>query len=182
VHPDGLPDLTRPLEQALFERRMILVSGVVDNQVAGRVAASLLTLDALGDDPIEMRLNASSDSLDAAFALMDTIDALGVDVHATVAGSVTGTMVGVLAVCQVRRIGRLGGICLREPHFEYSGSARDLSSEASEARARLDSFVRRLSEATGRPLEHLEADLQTGRNLDAASSLAYGLVDVIAAN
>ena len=110
---------------------------------------------------------------------MDTIDVLGVRINATVAGTVTGTMVGVLAVCGHRRIGPLGSIWLREPHDEYTGRATDIARRAEDLERRLAQFTRRLAEATGRPLEHLEADLQSGRHLDATAALSYGVVDEI---
>ena len=111
--PSGYP---RPsAERALLDRRIILLSGRIDHQRASDAAATMMTLDALGDDPVELRLNADSDSLDVAFALIDTIDVLAVQVNATVASTVGGTMAGVLAVCSHRRIGTLGRIHLREP-------------------------------------------------------------------
>jgi ATP-dependent Clp protease, protease subunit len=166
-------------EQALFDRRMVLISGVVGAAEAGTVAGSLITLDALGPEPIEMRLSAESDSLDQAFSIMDTIGVLSAPVHATVAGSVGGTMVGVLAVCRHRRIGTFGRIHLREPQAELSGAAAELERMAADLGSRVEMFARRLSEATGRPFEHVEADLRMGRHLDAEAARAYGLVDEI---
>ena len=121
------PDSPGPIERALMQQRVVLISGTVDHQSAGTIAGWLMTLDAIGDEPIELRMNAASDSLDVAFALMDTIDVLGVRINATVAGAVTGTMVGVLAICGHRRIGPLGSVWLREPHDEYNGSATDIA-------------------------------------------------------
>lgn len=167
------------LASALFDRRLVLVSGQVTAERASEVAASLMTLDALGDDPVELRLNAESDSLDAAFCLIDTIDVLGVDINATVAGTVAGTMAGVMAVCRHRRIGPLGGVHLREPRADFSGRATDLHRQAADLESRLEGFVRRLATATGRPFEHVEADLRAGRHLNAAQALAYGLADEI---
>ncbi len=166
-------------ERALFERRIVLLGGQVDTGRATDAAAALMTLDALGDDPVELRLNAESDSLDTAFTLVDTIDALGVEVHATVASTVGGTMAGVLAVCTLRRIGELGRVQLREPEEELAGSAADLARRATALESRLADFVHRLAEATGRPFEHVEADLRSGRSLGAEGALAYGLVDEI---
>ncbi|HWC37227.1 MAG TPA: ATP-dependent Clp protease proteolytic subunit, partial [Acidimicrobiales bacterium] len=108
------------------------MSGVVDEQRAGDVAATIMTLDALGDDPVELRLNAESDSLDAAFTLIDTIDVLGIDVNATAASTVGGSIAGVLAVCSHRRIGSLGWIHLREPRAGFAGVATDLHRRAAD--------------------------------------------------
>ena len=168
-----------PVEQALFDRRVVLVSGPLDDARASQIAASLLTLDALGDAPVELRMSAESDSLDVAFSLMDTIDSLGVEVNATVAGTVAGTMVGVLAVCRRRRIGAFGHIHLREPRGDFTGPATELHREAAGLQERVEHFARRLAQATGRPFEHVEADIRSGRHLDAEGALAYGLVDEI---
>ena len=166
-------------ERALLDRRIVLLSGTIDAARASGGAATMMTLDALGDDPVELRLNAESDSLDVAFTLMDTIDVLGVQVDATVASTVGGTMAGVLAVCTHRRIGALGRIHLREPTTDFSGAATDLHRQATDLEARVKSYLRRLAEATGQPFEHVEADLRLGRHLSAEEALGYGIVDEI---
>ncbi len=169
----------RSAERALLERRIVLLSGAIDGARASEAAATVMTLDALGDDPVELRLNAESDSLDVAFTLMDTIDVLGVEVNATVASTVGGTIAGVLAVCTHRRIGALGRIHLREPTADFTGAATDLHRRATDLEARVQSYVRRLAEATGRPFEHVEADLRLGRHLCAEAARSYGIVDEI---
>jgi ATP-dependent Clp protease protease subunit len=82
-------------------------------------------------------------------------------------------------VCGHRRIGVFGRIDLREPQADFQGSATELARQAAALETRLADFVRRVSEATGRPFEHVEADLRMGRSLDAEAALAYGLVDEI---
>lgn len=175
------PGLSSILEGALLDRRIVLVNGSVDSDRATRVAAGLMTLDALGDDPIEIRLSAESDSLNAALSLMDTIDALGVVINATVAGFVGGTMVGVLAVCCHRRIGPLGRVMLTEPRASFDGVARDVQVQADAFQERVEDYVRRVAEACRQPFEHVEADFRAGRGLDARQALSYGLVDEIVA-
>jgi ATP-dependent Clp protease, protease subunit len=168
-----------PAEQALLERRIILISGSLDVARASHLAACLINLEISSGEPIEMRVNAESDSLDAAFGLMDTIDNLGVPVHATVAGLAGGTVVGVVGVCRRRRIGAMGRIHLREPHADFFGGASELSRRAADLQSRVEAYARRLAEATGRPFEHIEADMRSGRHFDAEGALAYGLVDEI---
>lgn len=175
----GPEDPRLAAERALLDRRVVLLSGRIDPERASEVAATVMTLDALGDDPVELRLNAESDSLDVAFALIDTIDVVGVQVTATVASTVGGTLAGVLAVCSHRRIGALGRVHLREPTADFSGAARDLQVRANDLETRVGSYVRRLAAATGRPFEHVEADVRTGQHLSADAALAYGIVDEI---
>lgn len=167
------------LQAAMFERRLVMLSGEVDAGRAGDVVASLLTLDALGDDPIDLRVAGHSDSLDAAFSLMDTIDALGVPVRVVCAGSVSGTLVGLLAVAEGRVMAPHGRIRLVEPRDSFGGRAADVAARAAHEQQRLSLFQRRLAERTGRPLEHIEADMQSGRYLTADEAVAYGLVDAV---
>jgi ATP-dependent Clp protease protease subunit len=175
----NLPERLSAAEQALLDRRIVLVNGAVDHGKSAAIAAALIALEAIGDEPVELRISAESDSLDAALALIDTLDSLRVAVNATVAGTVGGTMVGVLAVCRHRRIGAHGHIHLREPRAEFTGVASHLHRQAADMQQRLESFVRRIAEATGRPFEHVEADLRSGLHLDAAGAVTYGLADEI---
>jgi len=60
----GLPDRLSAAEQALLDRRVVLVSGRIDDAKGAAIAASLMVLAALGDEPVEMRISAESDSLE----------------------------------------------------------------------------------------------------------------------
>src|SRR5438445_611181 len=64
------------LHEQLFERRIVLVSGRLDDGVAARAAAALLALDAGGSRPIELHLSSPDGELGAALVLIDTADAL----------------------------------------------------------------------------------------------------------
>src|ERR1700674_2651781 len=85
------------LEERLFERRIVQCRGVLDDPLAGRVAAELMTLDALGDGAVELRLDSAGASLEAAWTLIDVIDLLGVPVNIVCSGRVEGAAVGVLS-------------------------------------------------------------------------------------
>ena len=55
--------LGRWLQDQLFERRIVLITGRLDDDAAAKAAAALLTLDAHGDQPIERRSFRGSHSL-----------------------------------------------------------------------------------------------------------------------
>ena len=167
------------LQAAMFERRLVMLAGEVDPARAGDVVASLLTLDALGDEPIDLRVDAHSDSLDAAFSIMDAIESLGVPVRVLCSGSVSGTLVGLLAVAEGRVIASHARIRLCEPRDSFGGRASDVAARAAHERQRLELFQRRLAERTGHALEHIEADMLAGRYLNAEQARGYGLVDAV---
>jgi len=173
------PGLVGDLAAALFARRIVTMTGELGPELAGDTAAALMTLDALGDEPIELRLDCAKASIGAAFTVMDTIDVLGVAVHVTCAGTAGEGAVGVLAVGQLRRMGRHARVHLAEPQVRFAGTASQIEASFAGHQEELLRFLRRLAEATGQPVEHLEADVQAGRYLDAEAARDYGLVDEV---
>ncbi|MHB1445438.1 MAG: ClpP family protease [Acidimicrobiales bacterium] len=171
--------LGQAMRAAMFARRIVMLSGVVDQAQAGDVVAGLLSLDALGDGAIELRVDGHCDSLDVALLLMDTIDALGVEVRVVCSGILSGTLVGLLAVAGERVMSPHARIRLCEPAGSFEGRASEIGVQAAHERTRLADFQARLAERTRRPLEHIEADMQTGRYLTGAQAQAYGLVDAV---
>jgi ATP-dependent Clp protease protease subunit len=107
------------------------------------------------------------------------MDLLGVPVHLTCLGRAQGAAVGIVAAGARRSAAPHAQFHLSEPDVSVSGTASQLAVWAEHHRAQLGRFVQRLAEATGRPAEHLEADLSIGRWLDAEDALHYGLVDSI---
>jgi ATP-dependent Clp protease, protease subunit len=167
------------LRARLFEQRIVSLRGPLNDEVAGLVCAELMTLDASGDSAITLFVDSGEATLSAAFAVMDTIDLLGVPVHATCMGRADGPVVGVMAVAHRRRAARHSRFHLCAPQSLVSGRAADLERWATHHQQQLDSFVTRLSEATHRPLEHVEAEVYAGRYLSADEAVAYGLIDEI---
>jgi ATP-dependent Clp protease protease subunit len=62
------------LQEKLFERRIVFVTGRLDDALAAQTAAQIVALAATGD-PIHVVLDSGEGTLEAAFALMDVIDA-----------------------------------------------------------------------------------------------------------
>src|SRR5437899_4251785 len=64
------------LQEQLFERRIVVVAGRLDDDAATKAAAALLALDADGDRPIEVHLDSPAGALGAVFVLIDTANTL----------------------------------------------------------------------------------------------------------
>jgi len=54
------------LQEKLFERRIVFVTGRLDEALAGQAAAQIMTLDACGDAPIDVVLGSADGTLEAA--------------------------------------------------------------------------------------------------------------------
>ncbi|MGO9963198.1 MAG: ATP-dependent Clp protease proteolytic subunit [Acidimicrobiales bacterium] len=168
------------LEERLFERRTVLCRGVLDDALAGRVAAQLMTLDALGDSAVELQLDGERALLDAAWTVVDVIDLLGVPVNVVCAGRVEGAAIAVLTAGTRRTALAHTRFRLTDPELEISGRTSELAALLEHHTARLDRLHERVASSTGRPAGEVAADFRAGRVLDAGQALRYRLVDEIA--
>jgi len=169
------------LEERLFERRIVLCRGILDEVLAGRVAAALMTLDALGDGAVELQLDSEGSSLEPAWTLVDVIDLLGVPVNIVCSGRVEGAAVGLLATAGRRVALAHTRFRLTDPELQISGRASEIGALFDHHKARLEQLHERVATSTGRPLSEVSADFCAGRSLDAVGALRYRLVDEIAA-
>ena len=81
---DPHADWTSKLYERLLAKRIIMVSGVLDDDVASRLSAQLLTLDAEQEDPIRLELQNVRAELPATLTVMSILDVLRVPVQACV--------------------------------------------------------------------------------------------------
>jgi len=169
------------MEKKLFELRIVLLSGPLDDQVAHELGAELMTLDAVGDGSIHLQIDSAGGSLSAALTLMDIIDVLGVPVRASCVGQAAGPSIGVLAACSHRLMSAHARLRLLEPSVQVQGNARQLEQLAAAHIDQWTAFCTRLSELTGQPTERVLDDADRGRFFSAGEAIEYGLVDEVAA-
>jgi ATP-dependent Clp protease protease subunit len=164
------------VRERLFDQRVVFLWGTLDDALASQLAIELMTLDADGDDPVQLHIDCPGGTLDAALALVDVID-----LTATCVGQAAGPAIGPLAVAHRRRATPHARFRLSEPVFELSGPARQIDAWAANHRAQFRRFCERLATPLRTSPEALAGDLATGRFLDAEQALAYGLIDEICA-
>lgn len=175
--PWGRSSALGDIGAALLARRMILVHGPVDGSRTAEVAASLMMLDATGDDRIVVRLTAADASVETGLTLMDTIGILGVPVDTVGAGIVAGGAVGVLAAGRRRTLAPHARLHLHEPEGSVAGRAVDIERQVAEQASRRDRFYDELSCSTGRPPGEIAAEWSSGRYLEAADAVTLGYAD-----
>jgi ATP-dependent Clp protease protease subunit len=168
------------LAERLFDRRIVMLSGPLTAGAASQAAAALLTLDALGTEPVQLHLSAPDGDLNAAFAVVDAVDAMRAPLHATVTGEAGGAAVAVLAAATRRLAYRHARIRLAEPRAAtVAGTADEVAAAAGRYLRELEELAVRLADVTGQPRSRVEDDLSAGRVLSATEAREYGLVDEI---
>jgi ATP-dependent Clp protease, protease subunit len=169
------------LQEQLFERRIVLVTGQLDGDAAARAAAALLALDANGSRPIELHLDSAHGTLDAAFALLDTADTVHATLRILCRGQVGGPAIGLLAVADHRAATPHARFHLTQPTARFAGTPQEIAAQNRQHQELLWRLYGRLARCTGHPAEEIAEDIRRGRYLDAREALDYGLIDEVVA-
>jgi ATP-dependent Clp protease protease subunit len=167
------------LQAKLFERRIVLVTGRLDADVAAEAAAALVALDHIGDAPIDLHLDSPDGTLEAAFVLIDTLDLLRATLRAHCRGQLGGPAIGVLAPADHRLAYPHTRFRLFQPTARFDGTPDQVAAHSRQQQDLLWRLYARLAQVTGRPAEEIAEDMRRGRYLDAREALAYGLIDEI---
>jgi len=168
----------------LLDQRRVMLSGAIDAEIAARVCAQLLVLEADdADTPATLYLHSPGGEVDAGFAIYDTMQALRCDV-ATVCLGFAASMAQFLlcAGAPGRRYAHAHSrILMHQPLGAVEGYAVDVAIQAEQF-----SLARRLmaeltAAHTGQPVERIIADGDRDRWFTAAEALEYGMVDDVIA-
>jgi ATP-dependent Clp endopeptidase proteolytic subunit ClpP len=178
--PEPLDELPSRIYDQLLARRTVLLDRALDGETAMFVAAQLMTLDAEGTDPITRIVNSPGGPLDAAGAVLDTIDLARGPIDTTCLGQAGGTAAVVVAAgTGRRRMGASAQLQLRLPEVELTGTASRLEDEVAHIGRLHEALVDRLTDATGQDRRLVARDLDRGRMLWARDAVTYGLVDEV---
>lgn len=164
------------LYERLLEQRIVLASGVLDDEAVTRLSAQLLTLDAEGDGPIRLELQNLRAELAAALTLMGVLDVVRAEVRAFAGGETGGAALGVLASCPRRAAYPNASFTLSEPKLQFGGTVTAVTAREQQARRMVDSLYYRIAEATGRDADDVREDARRNRTLTTAEAIGYGLI------
>jgi ATP-dependent Clp protease, protease subunit len=164
------------LYERLLKKRIVLASGVLDDDAASRLSAQLLTLDADTDQPIRLELQNLRAELPAVLTVMGILDVLRAPVHGCVSGEIGGPALGVLASCGRRSGYPNASFTLSEPRLEFGGTVTAISAREQQVTRMLDTLYFRLADVTGREVDEIREDARRGRSLTTAQAIGYGLI------
>lgn len=165
------------LHERLLDKRIVLASGLLDDDAASRLSAQLLTLDAEAARAIRLELQNLRADLAAALTVMGILDVLRAPVHACVSGEISGPALGVLASCPRRTGYPNASFFLAEPKLEFGGTVTVLTAHQQRLTRMLDTLYFRLADVTGREVDEIRDDARRGRSLTTAQAIGYGLVE-----
>jgi ATP-dependent Clp protease protease subunit len=175
--------LTDSVYDRLMGDRIVFLGEPIDDPVANRVCAQLLSLAA--DDPvrdIQIYLNCPGGSVTAGMAIFDTMEFIGCDVSTWALGLVASMGQFLLSAGAPGKRFALPNarILMHQPSAGIGGTASDIAIQAEQFRYTKQQMARLIAQHTGQDVERIVADSDRDRWFTADEALAYGFVDRIA--
>src|SRR3989441_5280986 len=118
------------LQEQLFERSIVLVTGRLDDDAATKAAAALLALDAHADRPIELHLDSPDGVLGAVFVLIDTADTLRSALRILCRGQIGGPAIGVVAAADHCAAAPHARFHLSQPTARFGGTPEEIAAQS----------------------------------------------------
>jgi len=162
----------------LLKTRTVLIQGAVEEELAERVIAQTLVLDAESHDPIRVIITTPGGMVDIGFAVHDILRYVQSEIFCIGAGFVAS--MGVPIMLAAPRQNRMAlpntRFMMHQPAAGIAGPATDIRISAREILKTRDRLNRLIAEETGQSLEKVSTDNDRDFWMSAEEALAYGLI------
>jgi ATP-dependent Clp protease protease subunit len=166
-----------------MQSRSVLLFGGVDSTQGQKIIKQLLILDEENDQPIKVYIDSPGGSIDAGFAIYDTIRYLNSPVYTITAGLAAsmGAMI-LLAAPKERRLGFTNSrYLIHQPLISghFKGVATDIEIQSNEMNKYRNKINALIALETLKPLEQIAKDTDRDFWLNATEAVEYGLISSI---
>jgi len=166
------------IEKALFDARVVMLTGEVNDKQAQRVSERLLALASKGDSPITFVISSPGGHVESGDMIHDVIRFVSAPVRMLGAGWVASA--GALIYCAVPVTQRFclpnTRFLLHEPRGGIGGMASDVEIQAREILRMRERLNKIFADATGQPVEKIKKDVDRDYWMLAPEAKDYGLV------
>ncbi|WP_071394861.1 ATP-dependent Clp endopeptidase proteolytic subunit ClpP [Bacillus tuaregi] len=166
----------------LLKDRIIMIGEEINDDVASRVVAQLLFLEADNPDKdISIYINSPGGSTSAGFAIFDTMQYIKPDVKTICTGLAAsfGAML-LLAGAKGKRLALPNSeIMIHQPLGGVRGQATEIEISAKRILKLREHINEIISERTGQPVEKVANDTERDYFMSAEEAKEYGIIDEI---
>ncbi len=166
------------VEKALFDARVVMLTGEVNDQQARRVTERLFALAAKNSDPITFVISSPGGHVESGDMIHDVVQFIGAPVRMLGTGWVASA--GALIYCAAPRERRFclpnTRFLLHEPRGGVGGMASDVEIQAREILRMRERLNNIFAAATGQPVSKIKEDTDRDYWMQANDAIAYGLV------
>lgn len=177
----SVTETTSDLPTEFFKRRIIFLTGEVNDALAQKVIMQLLMLDSESSDDITMYINSPGGSVASGLAIYDTMQHVKSDVSTIGVGTAAsmGAFLLMAGAPTKRFVLPNAQVLIHQPLGGVSGQATDIQIVADriiETRNRLNELI---AKHTGQTLKRIKADTDRDRWMWAEEAVSYGIADAI---
>ncbi len=168
----------RLVEEALFKRRHVLITGGITDRVARATTERLLALAAAGDEPINVFVSSPGGHVESGDMIHDVIKFISPEVRCIGSGWVAsaGALIFVSVPLERRFCLPNTRFLLHQPSGGIGGRAADIEIQADEIVKMRARFYRLFAEATGQTVDRVQQDMERDFWLGTEEAIAYGLL------
>ena len=166
----------------LLNDRIVFLGSAIDDDVANVVIAQLLHLESQDPDKdIMLYIDSPGGDVYAGLGIIDTMNFIKPDVSTICVGMAASMGAAILASgAKGKRLALPNSMVLiHQPSSGVSGQQTDIQIVADETRWIRQHLNELLAEATGQPIERINADTERDNYMRADEACAYGLVDKV---
>lgn len=166
----------------LLNDRIVFLGEEVTRDSANLVIAQLLQLESADPDKdISLYVNSPGGDVYAGLGIIDTMNFIKPDVSTICVGMAASMGAAILASgAKGKRLALPNSMVLiHQPSSGVSGQQTDIQIVADETRWIRQHLNELLAEATGQPIERINADTERDNYMRADEACAYGLVDKV---
>jgi ATP-dependent Clp protease protease subunit len=175
------PETPKIVEETLFKKRQVLITGQINDVLAKLTTERLLALAAESDAPINVFISSPGGHVESGDMIHDIIKFIKPEVRTIGSGWVASAGALIFVAAEKKRRFCLPNtrFLLHQPSGGIGGDASDIAIQAEQIRRMRDRFDRIFSEATGQPVERIAKDTLRDFWLDTEEALAYGLLGTV---
>lgn len=179
----AIPDHLRPsllqdvVSKQLFETRTLVISGEIDQELAGRVIGQLSALAAMSSDPITIVINSQGGHVESGDTIHDYVRFIEPRVRMLGTGWVVsaGALIYVAVPTEDRYCLPNTRFLLHQPAGAVQGPGSDIAIEAEQIVRMRERINQIFARQTGQPIEQIEKDTHRNFWLSAEEAVDYGL-------
>lgn len=178
------PNPFTPLDQHLFDARIIQVSGGVDSKLAKEVNKSLLAMEAADPKkPIYLFINSPGGEITSGFSIFDTARFIAPTVYTVAAGMAAsmGSIIALAAPKEHRMAFPNAKFLIHQPLISGTiyGSASEIEIHAKDIIATRGRINELYAEETGRSVDEVAAATDRDNWLDVKEAMDFGLISKV---
>ena len=164
----------------LLNDRIVFLGEPITRESANLVIAQLLHLESQDPDKdISLYIDSPGGEVYAGLGILDTMNFIKPEIS-TICVGMAASMAAVLLACGTKgkRLALPNSMVLiHQPSSGVQGQQTDIQIVADETKYIREHLNQILSDATGQPIEKIQADTERDNYLRANAALEYGLVD-----